>query len=1185
MILGYKNYQDYLLEQKSSILGQYNGIDTVMNKIAAYSKCEMAYLNYVNESRYVHHKPVQDIFFTNEEIQSTKELYKEFIPHITESFINELCEAGINVDETIFEELGISNEINEALKIGEKFKKTLASVSSRASAVADKVGGIIGDTKEFIYDNAQEIKKTSEDVRKKILEKYKNIIEFINKIIDIGAKSVSDFISQISKLFEKLGDCISEALSKLGAFKKSDDEDEADIKIDNELIGDEISDEDEKSFFKHVIAYMSIMMASHKDRVDKLISEGFDNLVFDFDVDELNEGKIMDKIANNKFIQFIFCYGKDRKISIWRSILISIVGSLIISFGLPVILSVCGASAAVIPVCCAAARTVWSAKGCFKIILNRYVNKKPGEKLFDTKTCILLLICILPQIPPFKDWISNAFAKCMKWLGLDKWIDNLEESLGKLIGKLHGSNPSIETINKTWEETINDGGGHVSFTDWQQNNSDLLQHAKDSGSSEKALAGLRKLLDSAKEIKGSMKIHDVWNNTLEEVGNDLNRGFIIDSNVAGTNGLIGRAMKNVAESGDFPEMTSGRIGGEVFHGITKRFAGAAPFLYNCTDEAKDAILKEFTNLGGNVSDLHITEFGNGIAQNIVSHSETITISTHWLMNTLTASFSPQFYPMLDKKKWGKYKMRFSSGTRGAAAYVVDRVEMKKGDEIEADENATALKNLKKLHQSAWEDFKKNNPDMLYESLFKKKVKDKEKDDEKKETVKEPQYIVFYIRANEKTGNKSDELDKNKDKDKKPKVAIGIVVDTLTMLAADVCNFNSSVSIRRRPNPYFMKGLFSRLSFRPLENNDNDTKDYIRSTLGKTMGTLVQQNILYGAGRKYISSDIDDKNGKFKLRETILGTDKKFDPNKEIFELGNFSPNELLECINDEGETNKTAYDFFSGKFGSNVSIKTDLNGDIKKASVSKNNSTIENIKYYRVSSKEHKSQIESWEESVKKWEDAGKPGKKPTKPSYIKGEDGEFYKRASKKFMMSNKRKKYFDFVDLKIVPLLKKGKLHDELADDKNISKILFDENYKVKSEVIEILKPFLFRPETTFAKDDEHKLADKIKNDDEGKFKWLKKIFKKPEMVHDTFKKMVEMIWDYMSEERRKIFKDVDFKKPHGKTEEIPEHYTTLYDELIEEFINDEYDEDTEYKYDMMLLENQNPVLSFEQYWFENK
>ena len=74
-----------------------------------------------------------------------------------------------------------------------------------------------------------------------------------------------------------------------------------------------------------------------------------------------------------------------------------------------------------------------------------------------------------------------------------------------------------------------------------------------------------------------------------------------------------------------------------------------------------------------------------------------------------------------------------------------------------------------------------------------------------------------------------------------------------MMCADVCNFNESVEIRRRPQPYFMKGLFSRLSFRPTKNNDNDTKDYIRQTLGQTMKTLVSQNVLYGMGKKYIDS--------------------------------------------------------------------------------------------------------------------------------------------------------------------------------------------------------------------------------------------------------------------------------------------------------------------------------------------
>ena len=79
------------------------------------------------------------------------------------------------------------------------------------------------------------------------------------------------------------------------------------------------------------------------------------------------------------------------------------------------------------------------------------------------------------------------------------------------------------------------------------------------------------------------------------------------------------------------------------------------------------------------------------------------------------------------------------------------------------------------------------------------------------------------------------------------------------------------------------------------------------------------------------------------------------------------------------------------------------------------------------------------------------------------------------------------------------------------------------------------------------------------------------------------MEIIWDYLSENRRNGHKRKDLTPNHGKKNEDVEY--TLFDELIEEFFNDEYDEVTEYEYDSMILENQKPVLSFEDFLFETE
>ena len=391
----------------------------------------------------------------------------------------------------------------------------------------------------------------------------------------------------------------------------------------------------------------------------------------------------------------------------------------------------------------------------------------------------------------------------------------------------------------------------------------------------------------------------------------------------------------------------------------------------------------------------------------------------------------------------------------------------------------------------------------------------------------------------------------------------------------------------------MKGLLSRISFRPTKERDNDTKDFIRTTLGQTMKTLATQNVLYGMGKKYIDSTVDGKEAQFKIREKILGSDKKVYPDKAIFELGNFTPNELINILTDKNKNNKIAYDFLDGAFASKITIKKDKDGNVK-ASAIKDSSTIENVKYYRVSKATYQESIDKWEKAVKKWEKDGKEGKKPQKPTFIKGEDKEYYKRLSKK-MATNpefKRKRVYDFVDIRIVPLLKKGPLYRELVDNSRFKKVLYKEdeenNVKLNKEVIAVLKPFLFRPEKTFAKDDEYQLTQLLKDQGvEGEhLGWFKKLFKDEEQLHDTFKDIVETIWDHLSENRRKVFKSVDLSQNH-KGDSVKEGYDyidyTLFDELLEDFYNDEYDENVEFEYDSKILESQETVLSFENYLIE--
>ena len=136
-----------------------------------------------------------------------------------------------------------------------------------------------------------------------------------------------------------------------------------------------------------------------------------------------------------------------------------------------------------------------------------------------------------------------------------------------------------------------------------------------------------------------------------------------------------------------------------------------------------------------------------------------------------------------------------------------------------------------------------------------------------------------------------------------------------------------------------------------------------------------------------------------------------------------------------------------------------------------------------------------------------------------------------------------------------------------------------KLNKNVIDVLRPFLYRPEKTFAKTDEYQLAELLKEQGvEGeKLGWFKNLFKDEEQLHDIFKEMIEMIWDYISDNVRTIYKDKDLKPNHKTNED----YVSLFDELIEEFDNQDYDDTNDYQYDIIALNDEyGPVLSREDF-----
>ena len=1187
MILGFSDYisNDYSVDFNS--LGQINeshqyaeSIGSVMDKLTFYVKrnaaLEASTLNeaakraYRKDIRFNRDERIAAACIFNEMLNQYKENMKDELA-VYEAVISQgsLLKEGVEydldsfVDSLVLEE-GIKSFAKKLMKKGESVVAGAKSIANKAKDIAVKSIAVVKATKDDLVNWAKEAKRDFE-------EKYTALKTFVSNIVKKGIDTVQKFIDSILNVFVSIGDNLVDAVKKLGGLKMDKEEKPATIELsDAEGVYKNAQGEAEKSFINNVILRAEAILSKDKDNAKKLMTESY----------------LEESIVDNKFIAWLSGYKSDgTKMSWWKCILIGLCASLIVWI-LPKVLVITGLGGALAAFIAALVGVIWNGIGLLRLIYRRNKERKEGEKFFNWKTGIffaLSLISTVFSIATFMKTIGpllREICQSMGWTGGDD-MSKFGEFIYGITKKISPKDCFVEGGLNEVSEKVKNFGGDFRANDILKSKEDVLNALKSMpGATEENIKAFDQFLSAPLNVKGSSAVYKALEAFKDN--KDLPLTNVFDTSKWGGSGPIRKAMELLKDK--LPESaTFGTIGSTATQAASHGQYGFANYLTGVSQEQANMIFSKAAELAGkDMALLQLHTYGTGEISNVITTIETVKGSFDVLAPDIP--FLPMVMPFFDKKKWGDYEMRFASATRGAASYVVDRVEMHPADKIE--ETSPAFDTLKSLHNNAWEEFKKLNTEDLKEGFFSKKDKKK---DEKKKDIEEPQYVVFYIRVDEKAKRDEDNPEKAKTK---TSTGVGVVIDSLTMMCADVCNFNESVEIRRRPQPYFIKGLLSRLSFRPVKDNDNDTKDYIRTTLGQTIKTLVMQNVLYGMGKKYIDSVVNGKEAKYTLRDTILKDEKKkVEPDKAQFELGNFTPNELLNILSDKSKNNKVAYDFLDGTFGSKVSIKKDEQGNITSKSASRDSSTIENIKYYRITKEERKSLLDTWEKKVKEWEIKGKPGRKPAKPTFIKGEDKEYYKRASKKFLSNpdNKRKKIYDFVDIRIIPLLKAGELYKEFTADKKLKKVLYTENeggeIKLNKEVIKVIKPFLYRPEKTFAKDDEYQLSQLLK--DQGvkgeKLGFWAGLFKDAEQLHDTFKNIVEIIWNYLSKNRRKAFKGRDLTPNRGK--KVPEGMEyTLFDELIEEFYDDNYDDEEEYKYDIQILnESKDKVFSFEKFLIE--
>lgn len=1174
MVLTFRDY--YSNDIKFEEFGEINeshqyadSISSVMDKLTFYVKRNIALEgSNLNESAKRAYR--KDIKLNRDERIAAACIFNEMLKQYEENMQKELSvyeeiinkgsllKEGIEYDVDKFFDCILDEGLKD--KIKGFFKKGKEGVTNVAKTVIDGAKDISVSGIDVIKAKKDDLVTWAKDAKKDFEEQYTTLKELITDIVKKGIDSVQKFIDKILDVFASIGDNLVDVVKKLGGLKMDKGEKPATIDLkDVDGVYKNANGDAEKSFINNIILRVEAILSKDKDNAAKLMTESY----------------LEESIVDNKFIAWLAGYKQDgTKMSWWKCILIGLCASLIVWL-LPKVLVLAGLSGALTAFIAGLVGMIWNGIGLLRLIYRRNKERKEGEKFFNTRTAIFFTLSLIANVFSVATFLNTIgplmreICNTMGWTGGDD-MSKFGEAIYRITRKISPKDCFHEGGLSEVSEEIKNIGGDFRGNDLIKSKEDVLNAVREMpGATDANVDALEKFLSAPLDAKGTSAVYAALDKFKDNA--DLPFVAVFDTSKWGGSGPIRQAIEALKDQ--LPDSAViGTIGSETTKEASRGLYGFANYLTGVNQEQANMIFQKAAEIAGkDMSTLILHTYGTGEIANVITTISTIEGAFDVLAPNVP--FLPMVMPFFDDKKWGDYKIRFASATRGAAAYVVDKVEMIPDSKLAQIENGgKALDTLRDLHKKAWDEFK---------SL-------KVEESKKKKEIEEPQYVVFYIKPNESTGNENDKPKEGEKKSNNEKSAIGIVIDTLTMMCADVCNFNESVEIRRRPRPYFMKGILSRISFRPTKERDNDTKDFIRTTLGQTMKTLVTQNVLYGMGKKYIDSTVDGKEAQFKIRETILGSDKKVYPDKTIFELGNFTPKELIDILSDKNKNNKIAYDFLDGAFATKITIRQDKNGNVK-ASAIKDSSTIENVKYYRVSKTAYQESIDKWEKEVKKWEKEGKVGKKPKKPTFIKGEDKEYYKRLSKK-MATNpefRRKKVYDFVDIRIVPLLKKGPLYKKLVDNSRFKKVLYKEdeenNVKLNKEVIAVLKPFLFRPEKTFAKDDEYQLTQLLKDQGvEGEhLGWFKKLFKDEEQLHDTFKDIVETIWDYLSENRRKVFKGRDLTPNHGKKNEDVNY--TLFDSLIEEFFNEEYDEETEYDYDLDIINETSGVLSFENFLIE--
>ena len=251
------------------------------------------------------------------------------------------------------------------------------------------------------------------------VKKIKQFFEALSKMV-IG--TVSEFINKIIEMLNKLGQKVSEFIDSVFGFDGFDNfnpKDQGGILkgIDSKQLG----------FIGAVQEYCSNNLKSPeiKNAAKELgsVNEGFS--------DKLDNWLKNSKILNSKVGKLIL---GDRskvgggKVSLWKTIGVSIVGSLLLCTVIPMLVSPLGTVGVCITVAC---KVVWVSRGVIKVLHHRSKTKTSEQSLWNFWTVFQIILVvgtpILFAIPGVKDAVNGWMADRIKELGLDKYTDKIAQ--------------------------------------------------------------------------------------------------------------------------------------------------------------------------------------------------------------------------------------------------------------------------------------------------------------------------------------------------------------------------------------------------------------------------------------------------------------------------------------------------------------------------------------------------------------------------------------------------------------------------------------------------------------------------------------------------------------------------------------------------------------------------------------